>query len=307
MAINIESNLSLTLYLFLAYLKDAKIISDLGQLSWEDNSRGNLVVKVAVDPSTVNSRLGCRADRLEFIAMEMSRGEKVLLSICSDEDCLKQGVFKYHDDLLLDSIKLPIQVESVEDLYSSRVWLAFQNKFKFVEDIGLLTHNKKQSEVPSQESATTPSTRIQTEVPTAETFYGQAQSNYGRHRPSDMPGFEDEYEVQGHPGIPVSGEFGVPGLGMPSDNSSTARYGDQDLYPNGQRVPNLQDPSSQFPNLRPAKGGMIFDPFQGEGPSSNPLQRARDEKSQDPGIFPGIKYDDPYGRINRQGGGGGFI
>lgn len=182
--------------------------------------------------------------------------------------------------------------EAALQVYTKQSFKVLQNKLKLANE----SHVLRESD-PKLESITQPKKDI---------FQERLEAKVGNRPPpkhDEIPGFDDEYEVQSGPGIPGSGEFGVPGLGAPLGS-----YGDRDLYPNGMRFPQDFDPlKTSQPN---PQGGMVFDPFRGEGPSANPLDGRKDpNKNSKPGSssFPGIKYDDPYGRIDRQGGGGGFI
>lgn len=123
-----------------------------------------------------------------------------------------------------------------------------------------------------------------------------------RRIPPDMPQFEDEYEVQKARRQPLDQ---YPGLNMGPRNPGG--YGNTDLYPTGERAPNLLDPlgTSRPPNGQLGHGGMTFDPLAD-------IQRQHDERNQrnNPGRMPGARWDDPFGGSNSDGfnfpGSGGF-
>ncbi|CCD26600.1 Fub1p NDAI_0I00310 [Naumovozyma dairenensis CBS 421] len=116
--------------------------------------------------------------------------------------------------------------------------------------------------------------------------------NTERSRPNndlDLPKFEDEYEINTFKDI-RSGD---------NKNPLLHNYGDNDLYPTGQKYPNLNDPNSLNPTAIRNKYGPDHPHFQG-GMTFDPLQRNKDEIDQSenrgPGWIPGAKYDDPFGR-----------
>ncbi|CDO96581.1 unnamed protein product [Kluyveromyces dobzhanskii CBS 2104] len=295
----IPSKLVLVTKFVLRYLEEQTVSRRPFDLTWKDASNKSTAVDVAVDAAMANKAFKKELDKVEVVGLEMASSDKCMLSICSEDESLVQGIFPYSS--LLDSaapLSFPMKESDANELYTEKVFDAFTSKFKFPPLHGNHTLSKGDSLMPSADDSQTKN---------HDNIFKERVEQMVSNRPSNdppIPGFEDEYEVQTGPGIPSSGEFGVPGLGVPLGG-----YGDNDLYPNGMRFPQDFDPLGRGHNNN-QQGGMIYDPFRGPGPSPNPLSKNgnpdRNSSSQGP-PFPGVKYDDPFGRLNHQGGGGGFI
>lgn len=300
----IKNKTSLVARLVLQYLEELGIVNKASECKWNDTSTINTSVVTPVQHEVAKRVFKKDVENLEIISLEMNNAEKCMVNVCSNDESLTQGIFPYLSLFRNDSAPtFPITDDEINKLYTDEVREVFRSKFKLpsgstsrlqetpTENKGYFKERVESLRNREQQPLRSPQVPIRTPNP----------SN------AHIPGFEDEYEVQGAAGIPVSGEFGVPGLGMPLGG-----YGDNDLYPNGMKFPQDFDPSQRHPNSRPqpGQGGMIFDPFRGPGPSPNPLSNYPPGVNPDANPssrIPGVKYDVPYGRINRQGGGGGFI
>lgn len=294
----IQSKVALVTKFVLKFLEDQNIINQSSGLRWKNNSAKSATVVIVVEPETASKVFKKHLSDLEVVALEMGNSEKCMVNICSDDDSLVQGIFQY-STLFGEqpSLSFPISESEINSLYTDEVFKIIQTKFKLFAGLSGSALRERPSRSPRTDEL---QSKDKDDI-----FKERVERMVANQPPRNpqIPGFDDEYEIQTGPGIPSSGEFGVPGLGLP-----VSGYGDNDLYPNGLRFPQDFDPLNR--NSTNQQGGMIYDPFRGTGPSPNPQSGNHDpgQNSSPAGPqFPGTKYDDPYGRINRQGGGGGFI
>ncbi|KAM3165566.1 hypothetical protein ACU8KH_00373 [Lachancea thermotolerans] len=302
----VENKLDLVAHLFLIYLSHSSLLADNVNVQVKDIGKKNIEFHINVDAESAIAKLNLESCNgpLEVIVMDMSGGEKCMISLCYQEQALKQGIFNYSRELVPDADKIvfPLEKSQAVDYYTELVDWNLDVKFRLKDQPSQKPSHLRENEGNSSPSAVHEKLEhLKFGNPPVPSSHSHSRNPY-----TDIPGFEDEYEIQQQPGIPVTGAFGVPGLAAPGPS---AGYGDQDLYPGGQKYPNLQDPSSRFPaaQRQPGQGGMVFDPFRtGQGdPRSNPLRGEGPTGPTPP--FPGARFDDPFGRTSQQGGGGGFI
>lgn len=191
---------------------------------------------------------------------------QVLVNLLYSDGSTNTAVLDWNDmELDLGAINLPIETESVpqeivdkfnERLYSlinkKRLQSLFNVPLRDMEQGG----ERKVPKLPSQDVA----------IPVK-------QDPPSRARPSDMPDFEDEYEMKS------SGETTQPFLGFPS-------IGDRDLNPPG---------ISNHPRMRPYLDHSVPDNDGGMYPSPNhPLfGSGHSGNTSRLGVPPGARYDDP--------------
>ncbi|SCW00302.1 LAFE_0C01156g1_1 [Lachancea fermentati] len=299
----VNTRLDLVACLFVAYLEKAGLLNESSTIKYNERTRKHVEITAPADQAASVPVFGSNVSSFEIIFMDMGNGEKCMISLCSQEESLKQRIFNYRSDLFLDESKLefPMQKHDAIQNFAAHVLPKLQSKFRLIQDSDLNGPSKDELEGEPRRLNS-----VQKEIEKLKFGAPPRQHTSDvRGRPSDMPEFEDEYEAQSFPGIPVTGEFGVPGLAaFPPQNTG---YGDADLYPTGEKLPNLQDPRVPLTQRGEQKGGMIFDPFRGGGPSSNPLQRDPTHSKGPKPPFPGARFDDPFGRMSHQGGGPGFI
>ncbi|SCU77803.1 LANO_0A01310g1_1 [Lachancea nothofagi CBS 11611] len=303
----VNNKLELASHFFLIYLGHSGLLADDANVHFKEISKKNIELTVNVNGGFACSKNnGDKCDELEVIFMDISSGEKCMISVCCDDESVKQARFNYEHELFIDSqqIEFPLDKTQVMDYYTPNLDSNLESKFN-------LRGANLQETDRSGSSAGRPSEYEAVHQRLEKLKFGNPQlTSHRRKSIPDMPGFDDELEVRQEAGIPVTGTFGVPGLASDPSKFQTG-YGDQDLYPGGQKYPNLQDPRTQFPEARsqpPGQGGMIFDPFRGvpDDSRSNPLRGGPSPGGPKP-PFPGAKFDDPFGRQGYQGGGGGFI
>lgn len=236
-------------------------------------------------------------DRINIVGVAIEPEKKCLVSLFRDTSntSLGQAIFLYEESLgLKQDLKLPVEyehyikdskdeIDSVLERIADKLGLKVPASLKYEGKIER-DHERPQSKITVPEVAS--------ETP-------------NRGRPADMPGFEDEYQIN------ESDNRILPGL-----RGLERGYGDSDLYPTGEKYPNLADPTSTMRPLpsMPGQGGMTFDPLQEQA------KRRQEEEGRrhGPGWIPGAKFDDPYGHPGSGGsnfpgsagmgfGGGGFI
>lgn len=290
---DINNQLELAVCLLFKYLKTTSLVNSFDDEFWKERSSKNVILEFPIKNDVAASIFNRTIESIEIIGLDMNKSEKCMLSFYSADESLGQGIFHY-EQLFENSLEFPMSLTQAFQLFTPHTQNTFQGKFKLLDASNVpkdTVFSEPRREMPSPPNPVIPAA-ISPEV----------TSNPIHSKPKDMPSFEDEYEVQSGPGIPVTGEFGVPGLGTPIGG-----YGDTDLFPNGMRFPQNYDPLGRPHPI--GQGGMVFDPFRGDGVSSNPRDKGSSNQGPRPGAppFPGAKYEDPYGRINQQGGGGGFI
>ncbi|SCU92158.1 LADA_0F14752g1_1 [Lachancea dasiensis] len=305
---SVSNKLELASQLFLIYLDHSGLLADNPNIRLKEASKKNIELRVDVNNEVASAgfkRDHC--DELEIILMDISGGEKCMISVCVDEESVRQGIVNYERELVggVSEISFPMEKNQVVNYYTPNLDSTLEAKFHFYSKRDAnreLRESGHQSKDPADYSAV--HQRLERLKFGSPMFSSASKGETRRKIIPDMPGFDDEYEVTQEAGIPVTGEFGVPGL--------ATGYGDQDLYPGGQKYPNFQDPSLH-PTVQarpPGRGGMAFDPFRTGGderigdPHSGPL--GGEPKGPRP-PFPGAKFDDPFGRSQFHGSGGGFI
>ncbi|CEP61105.1 Fub1p LALA0_S02e06832g [Lachancea lanzarotensis] len=305
----ISNKLELVAHFFVIYLGHCNILADNANIQFKEVGRKNIELQLSANPQALRQKFKCdQCDAVEVILMDLSGGQKCMISVCLEERPLVQEIFNYERDFFNNGLEVPFPVvrSRAIDFYTPYVDTSLEAKFHLRS--GTSTGHEPQGE-PENMNLTSPDyAAVHQRLERLK--FGNPPLPVGR-QPSrrrssihDMPRFDDEYEINQNAGIPATGEFGVPGL--------ASGYGEQDLYPNGQKYPNLQDPTQQFPganNRSNGPGGMTFDPFRGNptDPRSDPLSGDPSSTGGPKPPFPGARFDDPFGRPDFHGGGGGFI
>ncbi|SCV01424.1 LAMI_0G11408g1_1 [Lachancea mirantina] len=294
----IKTNLELVVRLFITYLLKSSLLESENNITYADTSEKHIELEAKFDSEIAQLELHSTGNDFQVVFSEISKGLKCLVNICDQKQCVKQAILDYKEDLLLGKkpLEFPIFTDEASQLFTPSVFAVFQEKFCLI---------KKE-----RKSSGGSINKEETMEALEKLKFGSRSRSYNASipsRPADMPSFDDEYEAQTSR-QPIGEPHGLPGLGVPSP---AAGYGDSDLYPTGEKYPALQGPQTHLPNFRnpPSRGGMIFNPFQGGGPSSNPLQGGGNTfgTNKDSPPFPSARYDEPFGRMSHQGGGGGFI
>lgn len=283
----VDSRLALSVRLVVECLQ---VVNDSGKLSgW--TTKSDVVQAVLSDELT--------KDKINIVGVELEPKKKCMVSLFrdSDDSPLGQAIFSYEDDLeAKQDLELPMDYEEYAKNSPDEIDLVVA---RIADKLGLKVP------VPSEQEQEQGSDR-EDEI-LQQQMAGQRTSSgtQSRRQPADMPGFEDEYQIN------------EEGHGMRPDFPALERgYGDSDLYPTGEKYPNLADPTSTMRPLPsiPGRGGMTFDPLQEQA-----RRRQEEEgKLRGPGWVPGAKFDDPYGHPGSGGGnfpgssgmgfgGGGFI
>lgn len=282
----VDSRLALSVRLVVECLQ---VANGGGKLSsW--NSDGNVIQASLSDEVT--------KDKINIVGVAIEPEKKCLVSLFRDSSntSLGQAIFFYEESLgLKQDLELPVEYEDYIKDIKDEINPVLE---RIADKLGLkVPANFKLEEKNERDHEPLPQSKILVpEVPSESS---------NRRRPADMPGFEDEYQIH---------EFDnriQPGL-----RGLERGYGDSDLYPTGEKYPNLADPTSTMRLLpsMPGQGGMTFDPLQEQA------KRRQEEEGRlhGPGWIPGAKFDDPYGHPGSGGsnfpgsagmgfGGGGFI
>ncbi|QLQ81291.1 hypothetical protein HG537_0F00520 [Torulaspora globosa] len=225
--------------------------------------------------STARASVSSKKDgtQIDIIGVSIEQDKKCMVSLFNSDDdrSLGQAMFRYDEDLgISQDMSLPLEYES------------YRSSIKNDELIHVLRRigDKLRFEVPAElkEVETEQVMQRGSTSLARDTSQGDVRPF---KRPPDMPGFEDEYQIHEERTQPVH----IPG--------PESGYGDTDLYPTGQKYPNLADPTTQMPPVRPGhpQGGMTFDPLRDQAKR----QEEEEGKLRGPGWIPGAKYDDPYG------------
>ncbi|AET38229.1 Fub1p Ecym_2508 [Eremothecium cymbalariae DBVPG len=271
-----------TAHLFLAYLQDCKIINDVKKAKWKEQSKKSVLILINVDGEFAKAVLGEAAEELEIVLVDMSDGKKVMISLCNDVAPIKQGILHYDADLKLQT-EVTEDHDGMRDMYDVNTWNVFQGKFK----------------LSAVSCSTTDVAKGEDQGPEVETLRRQLKLAKDKgipiaraKAPDDMPGFEDEYEIQGERHVPPVYD---PDLFPSREHTRPGTYGDRDLYPTGEKYPDILDPS---PSAGP-KGGMVFDP---KHSGSLPLPYGGKFDPDDPddprkpsGFLPGARWNSPFG------------
>lgn len=238
-----------------------------------ENWTNNEVQKVKISCRSPNAKY----KELIIMGVETIPKLQCMISFLTEDESLSQFLLKYKDDLMIDAeITYPLKYE--EHFNKSTEELR-----KILDNIGLKINSKDIAKQFEQELKESNQNRNEGAYP-EESNNDPLRlpiGNEQRRTPDDMPKFEDEYEIQRHQG---DNDLRLPG------RSGLGSYGDRDLYPTGNRYPDLNHPG-QMPGLPDTSGGMIFDPF-----SDRNRPGRGDPGNKPPGWIPGVKYDDPYGR-----------
>ncbi|AEY97261.1 FAER272Cp [Eremothecium gossypii FDAG1] len=274
------SSVETTAVLFLKYLEEQQVLRSATEVEWTEKSSKTVVIsaKIAEHGATAFKDV---ADELELIFVDLSGGEKVMISVCGAGSPIAQAVVRYQEDMGLPE-ELPASNTEAASLYGAQLRNVFHAKFPLDRPDAARPAQKAQPRDYDALSGGAPPP-IRAQVPA--------------HRlPADMPGFEDEYEVLSPP---AGAAQPLPG--------SPAGYGDSDLYPGGQKRTNPFDP---FPAPNP-QGGMIFDPrlqrptaplpYGGQFDPADPADPRRP-----PGFLPGARWNAPFGGPGGPGGPGGM-
>lgn len=274
---------------FIAYatyesLLQVGIVSRLeaGKDSYESN-----LIKI-----TLNS-LAPVVKTIEIIAIEPTKSVKGMVTLCDENDrTLASHTFHYDNELEIGNINFPVNWDEYTSQHKDVV-----NKLVDKIITGLNLHpkpNPTRKPDPSSTQSSKETVPVPGPLPRTPVFTEKSDAS---HTGIDIPKFEDEYEVNERSRLGPQ-----PGIGFQPERPG---YGDQDLFPMGQRNPlgsNLgpfgpQPGTGNIPGA-PGQGGMIFDPF-----GQNRDQSLRDEQERrGPGWMPGSKYDDPFGGAGRSGG-----
>lgn len=229
-----------------------------------DNWFSNEVVKVEIVCKKCEEQ-----QILKLAAFETIKDKQCMISIYSGDEILSQSLFQYADDMqVVDAIKLPLDFEEYKDRYSSKI-------NEVLEGIGVKLNLKNYVNKLREDSAQDQNERAHPHDMHNNPLERYPQRVERTSNRDDIPKFEDEYEINSRRTDPNCLE--PPG-----------GYGDRDLYPTGQKYPNLNNPNV-MPHLPNNQGGMVFDPFGDRNHVRNP-------RDMPPGWIPGAKFDDPYGR-----------
>lgn len=276
-------------------LEGQHIISD------KTSSNGN-VIQLSLNSLTPITKT------IQIITVEITKDSKYMVTLCDENDTtLSSHLFNLTTDFpLLNVIKPPLE------------WSHFQNEYKeesnkIINTIitGLNLHAKPTPVAKLDPTKTTHPNDMEMKpaprsapLPPDPLLAISSSNKEGKHDGVDLPKFEDEYEIN-----EPSKLGSQPGINF---SSGTSGYGDQDLFPMGNRDPlgpNLgpfgpqrpgtsNNDSGQLPTS--GQGGMIFDPF-----GQNRDQTFRDgQDKRGPGWIPGSKYDDPFGGSGSNSGPG---
>lgn len=226
------------------------------------------------------------AKTIEIIAIEPTKSVKAMITLCDENDnTLASHTFHYDNDLGMMGINFPLKWEEYYSQHKDEI-----NKLYTKIITGLNLHPKPTGTTKPEPSSTQSSKEAVPVPGPFATIPAITQDPQSRHTGIDIPKFEDEYEI--HEPSRLGPQ---PGIGFQRERPG---YGDQDLFPMGQRNPlgsNLgpfgpQPDTGNIPGA-PGQGGMIFDPF-----GQNRDQSLRNEQDRrGPGWIPGSKYDDPFG------------
>ncbi|CAL9727975.1 silencing boundary-establishment protein Fub1p [Monosporozyma unispora] len=276
--IEIKSTLEFLAYATYEALLEVGIVTKLEQGKVES---ANNLVRISLNSLTPVAKV------IEIIAVEVAKDDKGMITLCDENDnTLASHTFNYDNELGINGLELPLKWEEYISQHKEEV-----NRLttKIITGLNLhpkptLTQKPKSSTTRTAEE-TTP---LAGPVPVPPSFTRDTDT---RRSGIDIPKFDDEYEINKPSRLGPQ-----PGIGFQPERPG---YGDQDLFPMGQRNPsgsNLgpfgpQPGTGNIPGV-PGQGGMIFEPF-----GQNRDQMLRDEQDRrGPGWIPGSKYDDPFGR-----------
>ncbi|CCH62904.1 hypothetical protein TBLA_0I02460 [Henningerozyma blattae CBS 6284] len=235
---------------------------------------------------------------VSVIGLNINDGKQCILSLflgeAKDNKSLGQGVLDYKDDLKLDQEKFPVSI--INYLHNKRhsdIIDIVRKKLQLKENHSL----PKLEEHEYMKRALTPGV-TDPKISISKDQQGLPRTTNSSGNPPDMPDFDDEYEMLG--GKNPSQQNPYPGLNIAQPQASG--YGQKDLYPTGERIPNLLDPlaTSRPSNngiMGPGSGGMSFDPLRD-------FQRQQDDANSqgNVGRMPGARWSDPFGKGNPGGG-----
>lgn len=252
------------------------------------------------DTNVVKATLGPASDlsTINLVGVTVDPEKRCMISIFSaqDDKSLGQSILDYEQDFkLTEKLNFPVDFE---DFLTSHRDMLGDVMHTVVEKLNICAPASDKLPTKAGKAKTENDPSFDKESSVSQRFENSPTFT----RPADMPAFEDEYEIQ---------ETGnTRGL----QERIPVGYGETDLYPTGQKYPNLMDPTASMerPSL-PGQGGMIFDPQQ----EQLRQRQEQERRTRGPGFMPGAKFDDPYGRPgaspfggsnNSFGfGGGGFI
>ncbi|CCK72063.1 Fub1p KNAG_0I02780 [Huiozyma naganishii CBS 8797] len=228
---------------------------------------------------------------VHLVVVEVEPGKKCMVTLYGDNGAApRTGIFEYETDFaILQDTAFPVDTASyLQNADLQRLVQTVQLKLQ-LKPIPTRTRTcpLRESEVGAR-SIPKPEPLPSLHRPVKTTEPQNA-------RPADMPGFDDEYEVNGPRGGAAHRDQ-FPGLSLGPTRSGG--YGDVDLYPMGLRQPF----GPGVGPTAPGQGGMIFDPF---GSNRERDMMAEDQQNRGPGWMPGAKFDEPYGGSGSTRFGGG--
>ncbi|KAL3229152.1 hypothetical protein RNJ44_02239 [Nakaseomyces bracarensis] len=238
------------------------------------------VQRVSIRCRSSNAKYG----HLNIVGVETIPKQQCLISFLTKDDSLAQFMLNYKIDLLInEATKYPLDYEEYIDKNPEE----FR---KIMDNISTKIEVKAIARQFQQDLKATDQSQMEGYLrdPIRDDPLRLPTAGSERRLMDDRPGFDDEYEIQRQ-----RNEDLRPG------GSDLGNYGDRDLYPTGNRYPDLNNPG-QMPGLPDTSGGMIFDPFSGRN------QQGREPAVKPPGWMPGAKFDDPYGRPPPSFPGSGF-
>lgn len=276
----VDNKLALSVRLVIEYLEQL-----------EENGK---IVKWDAENSVVKGTFADASGKssINVIGVAIEPEIKGMISLYRDNnnESVAQGIFHYEKDFDMDSsLKFPLEYERYMQDRKEKTDFILQ-KIATKLKLGQFTRSLGQEEIKERDQQSNIGVGLKSRDESRDAFRSTSD-----RRPADMPGFEDEYEIQNESNV-------RPSVLQELGHS----YGDNDLYPTGQKYPNLGDPSSLMRPLPSVQGGggMILDPFQ-----ERAKERERQEsKTRGPGWIPGAKFDDPYGNPgfgNNPGSGSG--
>ncbi|CCC70046.1 hypothetical protein NCAS_0D04650 [Naumovozyma castellii] len=303
--ITINNKLSLTVYLLTKTLGVSKDITEFQAQS--------TLVKASFQLRTNDMDEEVK-NTYSIIANEIESHKLCSIMIYQDDKVIDQGIFNYYTDFHISKdCSFPmdpatLQIPTGFDV--AKLCAKFSAHLETFQ--GLTTRRVTEQQYQSQEvrnplNITPLNPYGTTPLASGEDLVPHRQPPPIINKPlADLPKFEDEYEI--HRDSTISP---FPGLSLnPAPAGSgpgSHNYGDDDLYPTGEKHPNLNDPLGmarqkppQPPNIG-GTGGMIFDPFHNKNNDND-----NNNNNKGPGWIPGARFDDPYGRPpNPPSGGSG--
>lgn len=120
----INNKLELVAHLFLIYLGYSSLLADVANIKFKEIGKKNVEFDVTINSDVALSKLGIsNCDHLEILLMDINGGQKCMISICSKEDSLKQGIFSYNMDLFSREVQItyPLEKSQVTNFYTEEL------------------------------------------------------------------------------------------------------------------------------------------------------------------------------------------